>query len=209
MVATMATAPTALPPEVRGDTDALEALLAAERTAHAAVIAERVAIVTERNRLADRTATLEASNATLEVTNTKLQDTNTRLELANARLEQILAEIRRAHFGRKSERIDDNQLALALEELETAAAKIEAEVGKAKPASARSRRQRQTNNSSLDHLPHEEVVIEPEGGTPCPCCQGALHRIGEDTVKRLDVVLGVGTGFHPPRPPNRTGGFPA
>jgi transposase len=31
-------------------------------------------------------------------------------------LEAIIAEIRRAHFGRKSERITDDQLALALDE---------------------------------------------------------------------------------------------
>jgi hypothetical protein len=32
------------------------------------------------------------------------------LEVHNQRLEAILAEIRRAHFGRKSERITDDQL---------------------------------------------------------------------------------------------------
>src|SRR5260370_38529852 len=34
-----------------------------------------------------------------------------RLEVHNQRLEAILAEIRRAHFGRKSERLHDDQLA--------------------------------------------------------------------------------------------------
>ena len=58
----------------------------------------------------------------------------------------------------------------------------------AKPKTERPRRQRQTSGDSLDHLAHEEVVIEPEGGTTCPCCQGQLHRIGEDTAKRLDKV---------------------
>jgi hypothetical protein len=37
------------------------------------------------------------------------------------------------------------------------------------------------------HLPREEIVLEPES-TVCPCCGGALHRIGEDTAERLDVV---------------------
>ena len=159
----MPTEPTALPDDI----DALKALVAA--------------VVTERDQLA-------ASNATLAVSNTKLQDTNTQLASANARLEQILAEIRRAHFGRKSERISDDQLALALEDLETAAAKVEAEVAKAKPKSERPRRQRQTNDGSLEHLQHEEIVIEPEGGTVCPCCNGTLHKIGEDRAKRLDKV---------------------
>ena len=170
-VGAMSTGPTALPNtlpnelppnELPGDIDALKALIVAERASHSAVLIER-------DQLADR---------------------NTRLESANARLEQILAEIRRAHFGRKSERISDDQLALALEELETAAAKIEAEVVKSdtKPKAERPRRQRQTSGDCLDHLAHEEVVIEPECGTTCPCCKGQLHRIGEDTAKRLDKV---------------------
>jgi transposase len=45
-----------------------------------------------------------------------------KLVVRNARLEEIIAEIRRAYFGRKSERITDDQLSLALEELETSLA---------------------------------------------------------------------------------------
>jgi hypothetical protein len=56
------------------------------------------------------------------------------LERLNTRLEYIVAELKRAHFGRKSERITDGQLTLALDELETAAAKTEAEAEKADPA---------------------------------------------------------------------------
>jgi transposase len=163
----MSTKPSALPPNLPGDLEAALALLAT--------------VQAECDRLA-------ATNTRLETTNTQLQSANTHLQSANARLEQILAEIRRAHFGRKSERISDDQLALALEELETAAARIEAEVAKAKPKTERTRRPRQTSGDSLDHLPHEEIVIEPAGGTTCPCCRGALHRIGEDTAKRLDKV---------------------
>lgn len=165
-VGAMSNAPSALPTTL----EAALALLASERAAHAAVIAEREATTT---------AALASANVRIAG-----------LESANARLEAILAEIRRAHFGRKSERITDDQLALALEELETATAKIEAEIEKADttPRTERPRRQRQTNDGSLDHLAHEEVVIEPEGGTVCPCCKGMLHRIGEDTTKRLDKV---------------------
>ena len=79
------------------DIDALRALIVAERAAHAAVVAERSTLTVERDLLAARNAA-EATNA-----------------------DSILAEIRRAHFGRKSERITDDQLALALEELETVA----------------------------------------------------------------------------------------
>jgi transposase len=143
------------------DMDALRALIRAERATHAAVVAERNAISAERDTLAAR----------------------------NARLDAIIQEIRRAHFGRKSERITDDQLAFALEELETSLAKAEAEDEKADPAlkTERTRKRRASRSESLDHLPHEEVVIEPDSKA-CPCCGGDLHVIGEDSSKRLDKV---------------------
>jgi transposase len=111
------------------------------------------------------------------------------LERLNTKLEHIVAEMKRAHFGRKSERITDEQLTLALDELETAAAKAEAEAEKADPErkAAATRKRRASRDEKLDHLPHEEVVIEPESKT-CPCCGGELHAIGEDVSKRLDKV---------------------
>jgi transposase len=143
------------------DIDALRALILAERAAHAIIVAERNVITAERDKLATR----------------------------NERLEAIIQEIRRAHFGRKSERITDDQLALALDELETSLAKAEAEEEKADPAfkTERTRKRRASRNEKLDHLPHEEVVVEPESKV-CPCCGGALHLIGEDTSRRLDKV---------------------
>jgi transposase len=52
---------------------------------------------------------------------------------------------------------------------------------------ARSRR----NLGSLPkHLPREDVIIEP-GIDACPCCQGKLHRIGEDVSEMLDVVPAI------------------
>jgi transposase len=111
------------------------------------------------------------------------------LAASHEKLEYIVAEMRRAMFGRRSERIDDDQLAFALEALETAHARVQAEAEKANPAlrSERTRQRRKSRTESLDHLPHEEVVIEPESKV-CPCCNGALHVIGEDTSKRLDKV---------------------
>lgn len=127
----------------------------------ALILAERAAHAAERDRLAAR----------------------------NERLEAIIAEIRRAHFGRKSERITDDQLSLALEDLESALAKAEAQDEKADPAlkTAAAKKRRASRNETLDHLPHEEVVVEPDSKT-CPCCGGELHVIGEDTSKRLDKV---------------------
>ncbi len=127
----------------------------------ALILAERAAHAAERDKLAAR----------------------------NERLEAIIAEIRRAHFGRKSERITDEQLALALDELETDAAKVEAEAEKADPGlnTERTRKRRASRNENLEHLPHDEVVVEPDCKV-CTCCGGELHVIGEDTSKRLDKV---------------------
>ncbi len=151
------------------DIDALHALITAERAAHAAIAIERDIVRRERDLLAART---------------------NRLENLNARLAAILAEMKRARFGRKSERLSEDQLALALEDLEIAAAKVEAEGETADPALKRegTRKRRASRNENLDHLPHEETVIEPEGGTTCACCKGALHKIGEDRTKRLDKM---------------------
>lgn len=162
------------------DIDALRALIAAERAAHASAVLARDAAIAERT-------TISAERTTLAVERDLLAARNKRLETANDRLTEILAEIRRAHFGRKSERITDDQLALALGELETAAAKVEAEVEKTDPArkAASAKKRRASRNENLDHLPHVEVVIEPSS-LICPCCNGELHKIGEDVSKRLD-----------------------
>jgi transposase len=119
----------------------------------------------------------------------QLAQRNAMLERLTAKLAHIVAELKRAQFGRRSERITDDQLALALDELETAAAKANAEAEKADPErkAAAVRKRRASRDEKLDHLPHEEVVIEPESKV-CPCCGGALHVIGEDTSKRLDKV---------------------
>jgi transposase len=154
--------------DIPDDVCALRAQLAAALAERDAFVSERDAIRAERDRL----------------------------EVHNQRLEAILAEIRRAHFGRKSERITDDQLALALEELETSLAKIEAEADKTedaaekagKPANTERRAKRRRHRfPNLDHLPHVKEVIEPENKA-CPCCGDPLHVIGEDVSKRLDRV---------------------
>lgn len=114
---------------------------------------------------------------------------NVRLEVRNERLDHIIKVLRRARFGRSSERIDDDQLNLALEDVETAFAVEDAKAEKAN----KSRRctavaRRRANRGHLPvHLPREEIIVEPEAKA-CPCCGGALHVIGEDVSERLDKV---------------------
>jgi transposase len=105
------------------------------------------------------------------------------------RLEQIIKELQRHRFGRRAETLPENQLLLGLEEVEQSAASSEAEGEEAAPAERASHAaKRRMNRGSLPgHLPRIEIVVDIEDHN-CPCCHNALHRIGEDTSERLDIV---------------------
>jgi transposase len=111
----------------------------------------------------------------------------------NDRLLGMLETLKRALYGARSEKldIDDAQLPLGLEDV--SAAPIEPEREAAKPAGQDrpARPQAARNIGGLPrHLPREDVVIEP-AISACPCCQGALHRIGEDISEMLDIVPAI------------------
>jgi transposase len=94
----------------------------------------------------------------------------------NDRLRHLLHQLQRAQFGRRSEKLDPEQLGLAFEDIEQAIAANEAEGDKKDPAVARAA-----------HLPRVHVTIEPDD-TDCPCCRAPMHVIGEETAQRLDVI---------------------
>lgn len=101
------------------------------------------------------------------------------------RLRHLLKQLQRMQFGRKSEKLDPDQLALALEDIEQAIAKAEAAEEKSNP---KPRAKREGIRGALPaHLLHEHVTIMPED-TNCPCCRGPMQAIGEDTSERLDVI---------------------
>jgi transposase len=113
----------------------------------------------------------------------------TRVQDANTRLWETLRQLRRAQFGRKSEKLDPDQLNLAMEETEQAIAETEpADAPSGATPSASRKTSRSVNRGALPaHLPREEIVVEPEDKS-CPCCGGAMHVMGEDRSERLDVV---------------------
>ncbi len=152
---------TASPEMLPCDPDALRAMVLAG-------LAEKQVLIKERDELAAERDELTA---------------------ANEKLHHLIAQLRRAHFGRKSERLNEDQLNLALEDLETASAKTEAGEEKKDEELKRTRtKKRRANRGSLPaHLPRIEQVIEPES-TVCPCCGKAMHVIGEDRSERLDRV---------------------
>jgi len=73
---------------------------------------------------------LEAENAALAKQLAEQTGQIAHLEDLNASLEALVAAMRQAMFGRKSEKICDDQLQLALEDLETSEAAVIAEIEK-------------------------------------------------------------------------------
>ena len=106
------------------------------------------------------------------------------------RLTAIIKELQRHRFGRRSERLDPNQLLLSFEDVEQALAAATAAAEKdGRPRSKSTpMRRRNINRGALPaHLPREEVLLDVEDKT-CACCGGLKHRIGEDVSERLDVI---------------------
>jgi transposase len=103
------------------------------------------------------------------------------------RLQAIIHELQRHRFGRRSERLDPDQLALALEEVEQTVAAIEAAADRA-ATPGQTRVRRKINRGALPaHLPRIETVVDVPD-TTCPCCAAKMHKIGEDVAERLDMV---------------------
>jgi len=105
------------------------------------------------------------------------------------RLEQIIKELQRHRFGRRAETLPEDQLLLALEEVEQVAAQGEAakENAAADEHACRVAKRRINRGALPGHLPRFEMLVDIEDHA-CPCCQGALHRIGEDVSEKLDIV---------------------
>ena len=107
----------------------------------------------------------------------------------NERLVQIIKEMQRHRFGRRAETLPEDQMLLALEDVEqTKAGVAAAEEGRSAAMRAESARQRRRNRGALPaHLPRIETTIDIEDKA-CPCCKGLLHMIGEDVSERLDII---------------------
>src|SRR5689334_19291352 len=117
----------------------------------------------------------------------------TECEAAQAEVEKLrllIRQLQRGRIGRRSEKLDPDQLQLGLEDLEQAAeaAQEAASRGSNTPRSPRPRRR---NLGALPaHLPRVEVLVDLEDKS-CPCCGGVMHVIGEDASEMLDIVPAV------------------
>jgi transposase len=104
-----------------------------------------------------------------------------------ARLTAIITAFQRHRFGARSEKLDDGQFELALEELDAALSRVQAGLDAAAKRSAGTRARKVNRGSLPAHLERIEQVVDVEDKT-CACCGGDLHVIGEDVAERLDVV---------------------
>ncbi len=104
------------------------------------------------------------------------------------RLQRIIKQLQRARFGRQSERLDPDQLALGLEDLDADIARAEADLPPEAPGEEQKPRRVSDDRPSLpDHLPRQDVTLDIDAGA-CPCCGGAIHKIGETVSEMLDYV---------------------
>ena len=133
----------------------------AAAAARDALAAERDSVVVERDALAERIE----------------------------RLQHLLRKLLRMQFGPRSERLPDEQLQFAFEEVEASLADNEAEAEKRSPDLRQKKvaRRRAGRGRLPAHLPRIEQVLLPES-TAYPCCRGAMVEIGCDTAERFDVI---------------------
>src|ERR671916_406897 len=151
-------------------------VIAAERSRITALEIERDTILAERDAARTERDLIREKHDTAQA------------EIEKLRL--LIWQLQRGQFGRRSERLDPDQLQLGLEDLEQTAAAAEAaqEAASRSSNTPRPPRVRRRNLGSLPaHLPRVEVLVDLEDKT-CPCCGGALHVIGEDTSEMLDIV---------------------
>ena len=154
-----------------------------QREAAVQAIAALETLRAENETLAEEKACLAGENEVLTGRNGAQAERIRRLEHLNLELIRLL-------YGKRSEKLSADERQLAFEDLEGAAAEIEAAAAPEDPTPAQSpKRPRPARN--IGHLPEHleriEQVIEPES-TLCPCGCGEMVKIGEDRTERLDIV---------------------
>lgn len=105
------------------------------------------------------------------------------------RQEHLIAELRHARFGKKSEKLSQDERQLAFEDLEIAASETQEAIDRQPTPENQPRRKiaRRNRGHLPANLPRIEQVIEPENKV-CACGCTALVLIGEDRSERLDVI---------------------
>jgi transposase len=154
------------------------------------MIAEKEALLAERERIiAEKETQLADRDRTIAVRDAELYAKTLQIEHLKAQL----AVLRRARFGRSSEKLDREieQLELLLGELEEGVAESNARTERIEPASqarAKPTNRKPGGRKPLPaHLPREPIVHAPQG--VCSCCGATvLRKFGEDVTEVLEYV---------------------
>jgi transposase len=107
------------------------------------------------------------------------------------KLKYTIAKLRHERFGQSSERgavLDQLELQLADLEENAAEAHAAAQIAAASPkVEVKSFERRKPVRRPLPaHLPRERIVYPVPAA--CPCCGGALHKLGEDVTETLELI---------------------
>jgi transposase len=156
------------------------------------MLAEKEALLVERERIiAEKETLLADRDRVIAVRDAELYAKTLQIEHLKAQLTLL----RRARFGRSSEKLDREieQLELLLGELEESAAESNARTEQAKkepagPTRATSADRKPGGRKPLPaHLPREQVTHAPAAA--CACCGGTvLRRIGDEVTEVLEYV---------------------
>src|SRR5271167_4786644 len=130
--------------------------------------------------LPDDVETLQRMVRTLATERANLTEAQAEIE----RLRLIVQKLQRSQFGRRAERLDDDQFRFGFEDLHADIARVEATLPSTRVKTPRSRPDRP---SLPAHLPREDMRLDLEYQA-CPCCGGELHVIGETVSEMLDHV---------------------
>ncbi len=103
------------------------------------------------------------------------------------RLRNLVKTLQRSQYGRRSERLDQDQLDFGLEDLDADVARAEAALPAVATEKAQQEPAAKERLSLPDHLEREDVTLDIKADT-CPCCGGAIHQIGETVSEVLDYV---------------------
>jgi transposase len=100
------------------------------------------------------------------------------------RLRHIVKLLQRNRFGRRSERLDSDQMLLGLEDVDADIARAEAALPQASATKAKA----PDEPAGLpDHLERADIHLDIDAEA-CPDCGGAIHVIGETVSEMLDWV---------------------
>ena len=148
-------------------------------------------IVSLREELKARDEELRSKQQVIDARDAQLKEHSALIE----KLKFELARLKRWRFGKHTEALSAEQLALWEAELDGDIAALQArvdalEVEKSKLASAQTgaqERQKPKRRSLPDSLPRVEVLHDLEL-KDCPQCRQPLERIGEEVSEQLDII---------------------